>query len=264
MTLLDKLLVEKQVGHKGGIYNKLQVDFAYNSNHIEGSRLTHEQTMYIYETHSVGVGIKGTEDIIRVNDIIETANHFRCFDYILDTVNEPLTEDYIKHLHKLLKNGVMDSSAIIGEYKREPNEVGYITTTAPEQVSQEIKKLISDYNCTLGLYGIAAFHARFEKIHPFYDGNGRTGRLIMFKQCLQNDILPYFISDDDKTFYYMGLKEWQNDNADERLINVFLAAQDNMENILNYFQIDYNRAETTYSEVIKQADYDETGGITSP
>lgn len=251
MVLLEKLIAEKNIKHKGGIYHKLQVDFAYNSNHIEGSRLTHDQTRYIYETHSVGVGIKGQEEVVRVNDIIETVNHFRCFDYVIDTINEPVTEEYVKYLHKLLKSGVIDSNAVIGEYKTEPNEVGTISTSQPEQVSADMNRLLSYYDSgTMSLYDIAHFHAQYEKIHPFYDGNGRTGRLLMFKQCLQNDVLPFIIDDNDKLFYYMGLGELQNNNDDERLINVFLSAQDNMASILDYFKIDYIRAENTYAEVI--------------
>lgn len=245
MTLLEKLIAEKKTRHKGGIYHKLQVDFAYNSNHIEGSRLTHDQTRYIYETKSVG------GEIIKVDDVIETVNHFKCFDYILDTYNEPLSESYIKELHRILKTGVMDENAVIGDYKKEPNEVGTISTSLPEQVSDDVSKLLSDYDSsTMSLYDIAYFHARYEKIHPFYDGNGRTGRLLMFKQCLQNDVLPFIIDDNDKMFYYMGLRELQNDNEDERLINVLLAAQDNMESVLDYFRIDYIRTENTYTEVI--------------
>lgn len=251
MFLLDKLLSERKDGCKGGIYNKLQVDFAYNSNHIEGSRLTHDQTRYIFETKSVGTEDKNSA--LRVNDIIETVNHFRCFDLILDTVEEELTEDYIKTLHRMLKSGIMDRTAVIGEYKSEPNEVGGIETVRPEKVSQSVKALLSDFNGRrLGLYDIALFHKRYESIHPFYDGNGRTGRLIMFKQCLQNSVLPFIIDDNDKMFYYMGLKEWQENDSDERLINVFLAAQDNMERVLDYFEINYTREEKSYKEVQKK------------
>lgn len=252
MTLLERLIDEKNVGHKGGIYNKLQVDFAYNSNHIEGSRLTHDQTRYIYETNTVGVGIGKTEAAVNVNDIIETVNHFRCFDYILDTVSETINENYIKQLHVMLKNGVVDKNAIVGEYKKEQNYVGNITTASPENVSAAVNDLLSAFSGNMTLYDIAEFHMRYEKIHPFYDGNGRTGRLLMFKQCLENDIVPFIVNDNDKMFYYMGLEEWQNEGKNERLINVILAAQDNMEAALKYFNIEYERKTADYKLVINE------------
>ena len=223
MKLLEKLIAEKNTGHKGGIYDKLQVDFAYNSNHIEGSRLTHDQTRYIYETKTVGVGIDKTEGAVRVNDVIETVNHFRCFDFIIDTISQPVDESYIKQLHAILKTGVMDNNAIIGEYKKEANYVADLTTASPEDVSDAVKKLLSEYNqSNMRLFDVAQFHMKYERIHPFYDGNGRTGRMLMFKQCLANGILPFIIDDNDKMFYYMGLKEWQTDGKNERLINVCL------------------------------------------
>lgn len=252
MVLLDKLIDEKNVGHRGGIYNKLQVDFAYNSNHIEGSRLTHDQTRYIYETKTVGIGINKTEAVVRVNDVIETVNHFRCFDFILDTISQPIDESYIKQLHSILKTGVMDNSAVVGEYKKEANYVGDLTTVKPENVSESMKKLLLEYDrYNLSLFDIAEFHMKYERIHPFYDGNGRTGRLLMFKQCLANDILPFIIDDNDKMFYYMGLKEWQTEDKNERLINVLLASQDNMAAALDYFSIDYNRGADNYKDVIQ-------------
>lgn len=251
MTITEKLTAEKSIGHHGGIYHKLQIDFAFNSNHIEGNTLSHDQTRYIFETRTVGVGISGKEEAIRVNDIIETVNHFRCFDYIIDTFSEPLTEEYIKKLHSILKTGVMDNSAVIGEYKKERNYVADMKTSLPYNVSGDMARLLKEYNGTkMDLYDVAQFHAEYEKIHPFYDGNGRTGRLIMFKQCLANNILPFIIADQNKMFYYMGLKEWQTEENDERLITVFLAEQDYMEKVLQYFQVEYNRDATKYSDVV--------------
>ncbi len=248
--LMPVLLSEKSRKIKGSIYNRMQVDFAYNSNHIEGSRLTHDQTRYIYETRT----IDGT---VPVNDVFEAANHFKCFDYILDTVNEPITEDYIKQLHRKLKNGVMDDDedyAVIGDYKKYPNEVGEIETALPEDVSDLVKELLSEFDnkSALDLYDVAEFHAAFEKIHPFYDGNGRIGRLIMLKQCLANNIVPFFINEDIKHFYYVGLKEWQSDEKKERLIDVFLSMQDDMKAILNYFRIEYDRTELTAEDLINK------------
>lgn len=250
-TLLKTLISEKNNKNKNGIYHKLQIDFAYNSNHIEGSRLTHEQTKYIFDTKAID--IEHSENIIKVNDVIETVNHFKCFDYILETVHEPLTEDYIKSLHSRLKSGILydDVDVVVGDYKKYPNEIGSQQTALPEDVSSEVKKLIKKvYHSTLSLYEIAAFHAEYERIHPFYDGNGRTGRLIMFKQCLENNIVPFFIDDSSKLFYYKGLEEWLGNNSDERLINVFLAAQDTTESLLKFFGIEYTRPYTTYKDIL--------------
>lgn len=248
--LLPVLLFEKQNRIKGGIYNRMQVDFAYNSNHIEGSRLSHDQTRYIYETHT----IDGTAP---VNDVFEAANHFKCFDHILDMVSEPMSEDYIKALHRMLKNGLMLGDAddtIIGDYKKYPNEVGQIQTALPEDVSELVQKLFRKYESKSlhDLYDIAEFHAEFEKIHPFYDGNGRIGRLIMLKQCLENDIVPFFINEECKHFYYVGLKEWQLDSKKIRLIDVFLSMQDDMKTILDYFRINYDKTDVTARELIEK------------
>lgn len=255
-SLWETLISEKENRNKNGIYHRMQIDFAYNSNHIEGSRLTHDQTQYIFDTKTVGIGIGKSEDVVKVNDIIETVNHFRCFDHILETLSEPLTEEYIKNLHSILKSGIFvtDSEVVVGDYKKYPNEVGDELTVLPEEVSERIRGLVSKYgNSSMTLYDIAKFHVEYEAVHPFYDGNGRTGRLLMMKQCLENDIVPFFIDDFNKLFYNMGLKEWQQDGKDARLINVFLAAQDDMEAILQYFRIDYQRKETTYREVIESA-----------
>ena len=250
-NLLQTLISEKEHHNRNRIYHRLQIDFAYNSNHIEGSKLTHDQTRYIFDTESID--IEHSESVIRVNDVIETVNHFKCFDFILDTVDEPVTEEYIKVLHGKLKSGILydDVDVVVGDYKKLPNEVGNQQTTAPENVSVEMQKLINKYDLeTMGLYEIAAFHAGFEKIHPFYDGNGRTGRLIMFKQCLANNVVPFFIDEFSKLFYYKGLEEWNTQDSDERLVNVFLAAQDATEQLLSYFQIEYSRPFRTYKEVI--------------
>jgi len=248
--LLPVLLSEKNRKIKGSIYNRMQVDFAYYSNRIEGNHLTHDQTRYIYETRT----IDGTAP---VNDVFEAANHFRCFDYILDTANEPITEDYIKQLHRMLKSGVMEDDtdyAVIGDYKKYPNEVGEIETALPEDVSGLVQKLLRKYESKppLDLYDVAEFHATFEKIHPFYDGNGRIGRLLMLKQCLANSIVPFFINEDVKHFYYVGLKEWQSDEKKERLIDVFLSMQDDMKAILKYFRIGYDKTEPTTREIINK------------
>lgn len=237
-NLLDVLLFEKANQVSGGIYNKMQVDFAYNSNHIEGSQLTHDQTRYIYETHSV------VETSARVNDILETVNHFRCFDYILERINEPLTADFIKDLHFILKNGVIignDMEAVIGDYKVVNNFVGNIATAAPADVAREIDNLLGDYEGLeeASFYDILAFHADFEKIHPFYDGNGRVGRLLMLKECLRHDIVPFYIIDEQKVFYYRGLYEWQTGGEKGYLIDTCRFMQDNMKQTLDYFKIDY-------------------------
>lgn len=248
-TLLSTLLFEKNNNIKGGIYHRMQIDFAYNSNHIEGSRLTYDQTRYIFETHTV-------DGVAYVNDVFEAANHFKCFDYILETVLEPITEEYVKHLHKTLKNGLMTSDndeVVIGDYKKYPNEVGQIQTVLPEEVSEYMKKLLNIINSKdkIDLYEIAEFHADFEKIHPFYDGNGRVGRLLVLKQCLLSDIVPFFINDEFKHFYYVGLKEWQINKKQNRLLDVFLSMQDDMKVVLDYFKIEYDKTDFTARQLIE-------------
>lgn len=247
--LLPVLLSEKKNAVKGGIYNKMQVDFAYNSNRIEGNCLTYEQTRYIFETHTIG----GTAS---VNDVFEAANHFRCFDYILDTIDEPISEKFIKELHRKLKSGIItdDDSAVVGDYKKYPNTVGEITTTLPEEVSGAVRALIEEFchRNAVDMYDVAEFHAEFEKIHPFYDGNGRIGRLLTLKMCLQNGIVPFIISDQMKHFYYAGLKEWQIGQKYTRLIDVFLESQDDMKAALDYFRIDYDHIEVTARELINK------------
>lgn len=249
-TVVNTLLHEKKSKISGGFYHKLQVDFAYNSNHMEGSRLTHEQTRYIFETHTV-------DGTAHVNDILEAANHFKCIDFVLDTVYESVTEAYIKRLHRLLKTGLLESDyddVVIGDYKKYPNEVGQIRTVHPKEVAPHMEKLIADFSAKhqIDLYDVAEFHAEFEKIHPFYDGNGRIGRLLILKMCLANDIVPFFISDESKMFYYMGLKEWQVDQKPERLLDVFLSMQDDMKCILDYFEIQYEKTDFRARDFIQK------------
>ncbi len=237
-TLSDILIAEKKNNIKGGIYHKIQVDMTYNSNHIEGSRLTHEQTRYIFETNTIGF----TDESIKVDDIVETVNHFRCIDEIIDHANSSLTEKLIKNLHRILKTGTSDSKLdwfAVGDYKKLPNEVGGRDTTLPENVENEIKKLLSSYNNKKEktLHDIIEFHVQFERIHPFQDGNGRIGRLIMFKECLKHNIVPFIIEDDIKMFYYRGLKEWNNEPG--YLTDTCLSAQDKFKKYLDYFRIEY-------------------------
>ena len=236
--LLRSLREQREGRMKGGIYHRTQIDLTYNSNHIEGSRLTKEQTRYIFETNTIGV----SDEAVRVDDIIETTNHFRCIDYIIDNAKEPLTESMIKHLHALLKSGTSDASKswfAVGEYKRFENEVGGSATTKPADVSGEMRNLLSRYNLSKQktLKEIIQFHYEFEKIHPFQDGNGRVGRLIMFKECLRNGITPFIIEDDIKEFYYRGLKEWKNEQG--YLMDTCLTAQDRFKVYMDYFGLEY-------------------------
>ncbi len=236
--LLEALREQKDSGIKGGIYHRTQIDLTYNSNHIEGSRLTEEQTRYIFETNTIGV----TDDAVRVDDIIETTNHFRCIDFIIDHATDPLTESLIKQLHGLLKIGTSDASKswfAVGEYKRLPNEVGGKETTLPQRVGLELRMLLREYKGrkTLRLEDILDFHQRFESIHPFQDGNGRVGRLIMFKECLNHGIVPFIITDELKMFYYRGLREWETTPG--YLTDTCLTAQDHYKKLLDYFRIGY-------------------------
>ena len=239
-TLLDILKLEKESKLKGGIYHKVQIELTYNSNHIEGSRLTHDQTRYIYETNTIGL----TDEVINVDDIVETANHFRCIDLIIDKANLNITENLIKQLHFILKNGTTDSRKnwfVVGDYKKLPNEVGGRVTASPEKVEDEVKALIEWYNNIKNktLNDIIEFHYRFEYIHPFQDGNGRVGRLLMFKECLKYNIVPFIIDEQLKMFYYRGLKEWEQEKG--YLIDTCLAAQDQFKAYLDYFRIEYDK-----------------------
>ena len=234
--LLDILKYEMKNKIKGGIYHKIQIDLTYNSNHIEGSKLTHDQTRYIYETNS----LLNEKNAIDVDDIMETVNHFRCIDLVIDRANSELSESFIKKLHFILKTGTKSGNNerfAVGDYKKYPNIVGNMETTNPENVSNEMKKLLKEYNAdkTKNLTDILEFHYYFESIHPFQDGNGRIGRLIMFKECLKNNIVPFIIDDDIKLFYYRGLKEWENEKG--YLIDTCLLAQDKFKAYLDYFKI---------------------------
>lgn len=237
-NLVNILLEEKDMKLNGGIYHKTQIELTYNSNHIEGSTLTHDQTRYIFETNTIGVD----KSSINVDDVVETTNHFRCVDYIIDNVYKPLSETMIKDLHFILKNGTSDSRKDwfnVGDYKKLPNEVGGEETTQPENVREEIKKLIKSYNDidNKSLEQILEFHKKFESIHPFQDGNGRVGRLIIFKECLANNIVPFIIDEEHKIFYYRGLKEWNNEKG--YLIETCLSCQDKYKLWLDYFKIKY-------------------------
>lgn len=239
-TLLSILQEEKRTKYAGGIYHKTQIDLTYNSNHIEGSRLTHDQTRYMFEINTIGV----ENEVLNVDDVIETSNHFRCIDLIIDHAASTLSEYFIKKLHHILKTGTSDSRKdwfAVGEYKRLPNEVGGMQTALPEEVADKMKALLSDYNAVpkKTLDDILDFHVRFERIHPFQDGNGRVGRLIMFKECLKYNIVPFIIEENLKLFYYRGLKEWYNEKG--YLTDTCLTAQDKYKAYLDYFRIPYEK-----------------------
>lgn len=237
-TLFEVLKQEKLGKVSGGIYHKIQIELTYNSNHIEGSRLTHDQTRYIYETNTIGV----ENEIFNVDDIVETANHFRCIDMVIDQAAYLLTERFIKELHAVLKNGTSDSRKnwfVVGGYKKLPNEVGGLETIQPEQVQSEIQKLLKSYNLSKkkSMDEILDFHVKFEHIHPFQDGNGRVGRLILLKECLRNNIVPFIIDEKLKVFYYRGLREWNTEQG--YLKDTCLTAQDQFKIYLNYFRIPF-------------------------
>lgn len=235
-TLLDILREQKDMKLSGNIYHRTQIDLTYNSNHIEGSRLTKEQTRYIFETNTIGI----TDAAVNVDDIIETTNHFRAIDYCIDNACTPLNEKIIKKIHSILKSGTSDANKEwfkVGEYKMLPNEVGGNETTAPELVESEMRVIIEDYNSIKekSLEDIIDFHHKLESIHPFQDGNGRVGRLIMFKECLANNIIPIIIDEHLKMFYYRGLQNWPHIKG--YLMDTCLTAQDNYMAMLNYFRI---------------------------
>ena len=237
-TLLDILTEEKNAKLHGGIYHKVQIELTYNSNHIEGSRLTHDQTRYIYETNTIGV----TDQTVRVDDVIETANHFRCIDFIIEKANINISESLMKQIHFILKNGTSDSRLdwfAVGDYKRLPNEVGGQETTPPEMVTSEVRELLDWYNAiqVKSFRDILEFHYRFECIHPFQDGNGRVGRLLLFKECLKSNIVPFVIDEQLKLYYYRGLKEWKREPG--FLTDTCYAAQDKFKAWLDYFRIQY-------------------------
>lgn len=237
-NLLEVLKAEKASKISGGIYHKIQVELTYNSNHIEGSKLTHDQTRYIFETNTIGI----TDSAVNIDDIVETANHFKCIDTVIDNAAKPLSETFIKQLHLTLKNGTSDSRKdwfVVGDYKKYPNEVGGKITVLPEKVPKSIKLLISEYNKIKDktFNDIIRFHYEFECIHPFQDGNGRIGRLILFKECLKNNIVPFIIDENLKMFYYRGLNEWKSEKG--YLIDTCLTAQDKFKKYLEYFRIPY-------------------------
>lgn len=236
--LLKAVREQKDGKIKGGIYHRIQIDLTYNSNHIEGSKLTHDQTRYIFETNTIGI----SEGTVNVDDIIETTNHFRAIDYIIDNTDGKLTEAFVKNLHFLLKSGTSDERKSwfrIGDYKKLPNEVGGNVTVEPENVHKEINALLKEYNGKKHptLEDIIDFHQRFEAIHPFQDGNGRVGRLIMFRECLRFGYVPFIITDELKMFYYNGLRNWPTIKG--YLMDTCLSAQDNFKILLDKFRIKY-------------------------
>ena len=237
-SLLQVLKTEKNGNIRGGIYHKVQIELTYNSNHIEGSRLTHEQTRFIYETNTIGMN----DGVMNVDDILETVNHFRCIDLIIENATRPVSEAMIKQLHRILKNGTSDSRKewfAVGTYKKLPNEVGGKETTPPEQVAEQIKALLASYNQKqhVTLQDLLAFHVAFETIHPFQDGNGRVGRLLLFKECLRFNMTPFIIDEELKLFYYRGLQKWKKEPG--YLMDTCLAAQDKFKKYLEYFRIPY-------------------------
>ncbi len=264
-NLLAFLKREKEAGLKGGIYHKIQIDLTYNSNHIEGSKLTHDQTRFIFETKALGV----TGKAVKVDDIVETVNHFRCIDLIIEGAASKLTESFIKQIHFILKSGTTDSQKSwfrVGDYKQLENvvsdgeagktvqwtvlsespssyaakaAVGGSETTKPAEVPAAIKALLKEYNskADITLDDILDFHVRFEAIHPFQDGNGRVGRLIMFKECLKHNIVPFIITDELKLYYYGGLANWKKEKGFLR--DTCLTGQDQMKSALDYFGVKY-------------------------
>lgn len=237
INVLKILKEQKDMKLKGNLYHNTQITFAYNTNHIEGSKLTEEQTRYIYETNTL---LTKKDDITDIDDILETANHFKLVDYMLDIAEQKLDENIIKEFHKILKEGTLSSRKewfVVGDYKKLPNEVGGLKTTEPKNVVKEMKKLIQWYESIekVTINEIIEFHAKFEKIHPFQDGNGRIGRIIAFKECLKNSIVPFIILDKEKLFYYRGLNQYQTNKEKGYLVDTCLNAQDQYINTIRYF-----------------------------
>ncbi|MCM1320484.1 MAG: Fic family protein [Bacteroides sp.] len=237
-ALSEILAEERRAKLSGGIYHKVQIELTYNSNHIEGSRLSHDQTRYIFETNTVGI----ENGAIKVDDIVETANHFTCIDLIIENAKKTITETFIKELHRTLKSGTTDARKdwfAVGDYKKLPNTVGDMFTAQPEEVADKMKELLIEYNTKKEktFDDLLDFHYRFERIHPFQDGNGRVGRLLLFKECLKYNIVPFIIDEESKLFYYRGLKEWENERG--YLRDTCLAAQDKFKLYLDYFKIQY-------------------------
>ena len=236
--LLAALREQKETKLKGGIYHRTQIDLTYNSNHIEGSRLTKEQTRYIFETNTLGITTEST----RIDDILETVNHFRCVDYVIDHATDKITEAHIKQLHLLLKTNTFDSQKswfAVGDYKRLANAVGEEETAQPKEVHRQMKSLLAEYNAKkqIKFDDLLDFHVRFERVHPFQDGNGRVGRLLLFWQCLQTNIVPFIITEDLRLFYYRGIQNWGKING--YLRDTCLTAQDNFKALLEYYKIRY-------------------------
>lgn len=232
-SLLAALQREREAGLPGGIYHHVQVDLTYNSNHMEGNRLTHDQTRFIFETNTIGF-----DGAANVDDIVETANHFRCIDMMIDAAGRRISERMVKQLHAQLKSGTSDSRKpwfAVGEYKRSPNEVGGRETASPQDVPRRMRALIGDYEDGRKkvLEDIVAFHVAFERIHPFQDGNGRVGRLLLFKECLRHGVVPFIITDEVKLFYYRGLNEW--DREPGYLLDTCRAAQDAFYELMKRF-----------------------------
>ena len=239
ISKIKKALIEqKNMNLSGNLYHKTQIDFAYNSNHIEGSTITSDETSSIYDTGTI---LTSSNKVIVLKDATETKNHFTLFKYMLDTIDEKLSEDMIKKFHFILKDGTLTDSEEewfnVGKYKKKKNFVGDITTSLPKNVSKDMKELLNWYNkiSKKSFEDIIEFHVRFEKIHPFQDGNGRVGRMIMFRECLNNDIMPFYIEDRNKDFYIRGIKEYQLHNEKGYLIGTCLNSQDNYEKLVNYF-----------------------------
>ncbi len=237
-TLLEILVAEKKAKLSGGIYHKVQIELTYNSNHIEGSRLTHDQTRYIFETNTIGID----SGAVKVDDIVETANHFKCIDIIIENAKKAITEAFVKELHRTLKNGTTDARQdwfAVGDYKKLPNTVGDMFTAKPEEVAEEMKGLLFEYNAKneKSFDDLLDFHYKFECIHPFQDGNGRIGRLLLFKECLKYNIVPFIIDEELKMFYYRGLKEWKIERG--YLRDTCITAQDIFKKHLDYFKIKY-------------------------
>ena len=235
IDILECLKEQKEMGLKGNLYHNTQIIFAYNTNHIEGSKLTEDQTRYIFETNTI---LFEGQTVASVDDILETANHFKLVDYMLDVAEEKLTEEMIKEFHKILKEGTSDSRKEwfnVGEYKKLANEAGNMQTSLPKNVAKNMDKLMEWYNSLekITIKEIIEFHFRFERIHPFQDGNGRVGRIIVFKECLKNNIVPFIILDKDKLFYYRGLKEYKTEKG--FLIDTCLNAQDQYINMIEYY-----------------------------
>ena len=236
-NILGILREQKNMKLKGNLYHNTQITFAYNTNHIEGSKLTEDQTRYIYETNTL---LAEKDSVTDLDDILETANHFKLVDYMLDIADKKLTENMIKEFHRILKEGTSDGRKdwfVVGDYKKLSNEVGGLKTTEPKNVERDMKKLLEWYDSLeqVTIKEIIEFHAKFEKIHPFQDGNGRVGRIIAFKECLKNNIVPFIILDKDKLFYYRGLNQYQNNKEKGFLIDTCLNAQDQYTEMLKYY-----------------------------